>query len=65
MGCVLGRHPLSVSIVADGRGAVGKTEFEQDAPPGGFRHFDQSETKKKYIGTASTWRSSESSSRSA
>lgn len=49
VGCVLERHPLSVSIVADGTGAVGKTEFEQDAPPGGFRHFDQSETKKKYI----------------
>jgi ATP-dependent Zn protease len=51
MGCVLGRNPLSVSIVGDGRGAVGKTEFEQDTPPGGFRHFDQSETKRKYIRT--------------
>lgn len=51
MGCVLERYPLSVSIVGDGKGAVGKTEFEQDAPLGGFRHFDQSETKKKYIRT--------------
>lgn len=49
MGCVLERYPLSVSIIADGRGAVGRTEFEQDAPQGGFRHFDQSEAKKKYI----------------
>jgi ATP-dependent Zn protease len=51
MGCVLERHPLSVSIVGDGKGAVGQTEFEQDAPLGSFRHFDQSETKKKYIRT--------------
>jgi hypothetical protein len=40
IGCVLQRYPLSVSIVSDGKGAVGKTEFEQDAPPGGFRYFD-------------------------
>jgi ATP-dependent Zn protease len=51
IGYVLERYPLSVSIVADGKGVVGKTEFEQDAPPGGFRYFDQSEMKKKYIRT--------------
>ncbi|MET4121119.1 hypothetical protein ABIB85_007587 [Bradyrhizobium sp. JR1.5] len=51
MGCLLERLPISVSIVADVKGAVGKTEFEQDAPPGGFRHFDGSERKKKYIRT--------------
>jgi ATP-dependent Zn protease len=51
MDCVLEHYPLSVSIVADGTGAVGNTEFEQDAPPGGFRYFDESEKKKKYIRT--------------
>ncbi|WP_368508725.1 hypothetical protein [Bradyrhizobium lupini] len=51
MGCLLERLPISVSIVADVKGAVDKTEFEQDAPPGGFRHFDESERKKKYIRT--------------
>ncbi|WP_206745788.1 hypothetical protein, partial [Bradyrhizobium canariense] len=33
MGCLLERLPISVSIVADVKGAVDKTEFEQDAPP--------------------------------
>ena len=51
MGCVLQRRPLSVSIVADGKGVVGKTEFEQDAPPAGFRYFDDSDEKKRYIRT--------------
>jgi ATP-dependent Zn protease len=51
MGCVLQRYPVSVSITADGKGLVGKTEFEQDAPPGGFRYFDCSEKKKRYIRT--------------
>jgi len=49
MGCVLQRYPLWVTIVPDGSGAVGKTEFEKDAPPGGFRYLDQSEEKKRYI----------------
>src|SRR5258706_2958076 len=51
MGCVLQRYPLSVSIVADGKGVVGKTVFERDAPPGGFRYFDDSDEKKRYIRT--------------
>ncbi|WP_143273074.1 hypothetical protein [Bradyrhizobium canariense] len=51
MGCLLERLPISVSIVAEVKGAVDKTEFEQDAPPGGFRHFDESERKKKHIRT--------------
>jgi ATP-dependent Zn protease len=51
MGCVLQRYPLSVSIVADGKGVVGKTEFEQDAPQGGFRYFDDSDGKKRHIRT--------------
>jgi cell division protease FtsH len=51
IGCVRQRYPLSVSIVSDGKGAVGKTEFEQDAPPGGFRYFDDSDEKKRYMRT--------------
>jgi ATP-dependent Zn protease len=51
IGFLLGRYPVSVSIVADGKGAVGKTEFEQDAPKGGFRYFDESEKKRTYIRT--------------
>ncbi|GLR86516.1 hypothetical protein [Bradyrhizobium iriomotense] len=51
MGCVRERYPLSVSIVGDGKGVVGRTDFEDDLPPSVFRHFDQSETKKKYIRT--------------
>src|SRR5262249_43133055 len=49
MGCVLQRLPLWVSIIPDGKGVVGRTEFEQDGRPGGYSHFDQSDAKKAYI----------------
>ena len=49
MGCILQTNPLWVSIVSDGAGGVGKTEFEDDWPPGGYRYLDEFEEKKKYI----------------
>jgi cell division protease FtsH len=49
MGFVLRRYPQSISIIPDGTGAVGKTEFDKDAPKGGFRYFDDSDAKRRYI----------------
>jgi hypothetical protein len=49
MGCLLQRYPLLVSIVPDGKGGVGRTQFQNDIPPGGYRHFDGSDGKKRYI----------------
>jgi hypothetical protein len=49
MACVLQRYPQSVSIVPDGKGAVGITVFENDAPEGGWRYFDRSAEKCQYI----------------
>ncbi|MGA8498946.1 MAG: hypothetical protein WB764_25920 [Xanthobacteraceae bacterium] len=49
MGYVLQRFPLLVTIIPDGTGAVGKTEFEKYAPPGGYRYFDDTAEKKRDI----------------
>lgn len=50
-GYLLQRYPLWVSIIPDGRGGVGRTEFEEDAPKGGYRYFDDGDRKKQYIHT--------------
>jgi len=49
MACILERYPQSVSIMPDGMGAVGKAEFDRDAPAGGWRYFDRSDEKQTYI----------------
>jgi ATP-dependent Zn protease len=47
MGCLLQRFPLWVSIIPDGKGGVGRTEFDPDGRR--YSHFDQSDAKKAYI----------------
>ena len=44
MGCLVQRFPLWVSIIPDGRGGVGRTEFDTDGRR--YSHFDQSDAKK-------------------
>lgn len=49
--CLIGRFPLFVSIVPDGAGVVGKTEFDNDVPLGSKSYLNNSDVKKKYIRT--------------
>jgi hypothetical protein len=46
-GCVLGRYPLSVTIVRDGH-AAGKTEFEASIPSHARGHFHDSPARRTY-----------------
>src|SRR5262245_29014532 len=48
MGCLAGRTLEFVTIVPDGTGAVGRTQFTDDVPDGAKRYFDQSEKKQRY-----------------
>jgi ATP-dependent Zn protease len=48
IGILVGRLPLSATIVPDGTGMVGKVEFDSDAPPQARRHFDTSAIKRNY-----------------
>jgi hypothetical protein len=45
VGWSYGRLPIFVTIVPDGTGVVGRTQFEEEIPR---RHLDESESKKLY-----------------
>jgi ATP-dependent Zn protease len=51
MGCILGRFPESVTIVPNGKSAVGETRFETDVNvPEFVRHyFDSSPAKQHFV----------------
>lgn len=47
MGCIVGRYPVSVTIVPDGP-IAGKTEFEPGVPSFARRYLDESPEKRAY-----------------
>jgi ATP-dependent Zn protease len=48
MGCLVGRIPEFATVVPDGTGAVGRTQYPDDVPACARRYFDQSDEKKRY-----------------
>jgi ATP-dependent Zn protease len=48
MGCLVGRVLTFATIVPDGTGAVGRTQYADDVPACARRYFDRSEEKKRY-----------------
>jgi hypothetical protein len=51
VGAVRGRAPIFATIIPDGAGAVGKTEFPNDLRPEYKTHFGNSPEKRAYIDT--------------
>jgi Peptidase family M41 len=51
VGAVRGRAPIFATIIPDGAGAVGKTEFPKDWLPEYKTHFGDSPEKRTYIET--------------
>jgi hypothetical protein len=51
VGAVRGRPPIFATIIPDGAGAVGKTEFPDDLRPEYKTHFGNSPEKRAYIET--------------
>jgi hypothetical protein len=51
VGAARGRPPISATIIPDGAGAVGKTEFPKDWLPEYKNHFGDSPEKRTYIET--------------
>jgi hypothetical protein len=51
VGAARGRPPISATIIPDGTGAVGKTEFPKDWLPEYKNHFGDSAKKRTYIET--------------
>ena len=48
MGCLLERYPEYVSIIPDGKGMVGETQFAAEVPVYAKRHLDDSPAKRQY-----------------
>ena len=51
MGALRERPPLDISIVPDGKGAVGKTNFPDDCPPEFKNYLGTSREKQNYTET--------------
>jgi ATP-dependent Zn protease len=49
IGCVLGRKLKRVTIIPDGKGVVGSTEFANGYPETFARTFNQSKAKRQYV----------------
>ena len=49
IGFLIGRPPLSTTIIPDGSGAVGKTEFENGCPESFKSAFNQSRKKQRRV----------------
>jgi ATP-dependent Zn protease len=48
MGCVVGRLPLSATIVPDGKGVVGQVHFEVGVPEFAKSYLNKSPAKRQY-----------------
>jgi hypothetical protein len=49
LGCTYGCFPISVSIIADDNGLLGKTEFPNDVPEAARRYLDTSPKTQRYV----------------